>query len=395
MIRTISRRIPLFTRRACNYSVHQRILGLSDLCCDPKYANNVAIIDKQNNLTLTYGELNTVSANLAVVLSKSFGNTTEGSVGAFNKSSVSCVVTMLAAWKLGKIFVPLSVSHSESEINHIVTDSKVAVICASSQEHINEDFLNHCTRPIIDTQDIYKASASLTQKSAEDEALFKKYLTGADSAQNGSITGEHGALTIYTSGTTGRPKGVLHTHNSLYHMTTALVDSWKYTSQDRILHFLPLYHVHGLVNKLLCVLKAGGTVEFLPSAAGPVVWKRFAEEERTFQRNLAAPNSAFKPVTLLMAVPTVYARMLEGIPKEDPADIADAVKALKRLRLMVCGSAALPDNILLNWEKLTGYKLLERYGMTELGMALSNPYEGERRQGIISPVFLSLLSFPT
>jgi len=80
-------------------------------------------------------------------------------------------------------------------------------------------------------------------------------------------------------------------------------------------------------------------------------------------------------------VPTVYARMLEGISKEDPSDIADAVSALKRLRLMVCGSAALPDNILLSWEKLTGYKLLERYGMTELGMALSNPYQGERRQG--------------
>lgn len=113
------------------------------------------------------------------------------------------------------------------------------------------------------------------------------------------------------------------------------------------------------------------------------MWKRFAEEERTFQRNLIAPDSSYKPLTLLMAVPTVYARMLEGITKEDPRDIADAVEALKRLRLMVCGSAALPDNILLKWEKLTGYKLLERYGMTELGMALSNPYEGERRQGYV------------
>jgi malonyl-CoA/methylmalonyl-CoA synthetase len=85
-----------------------------------------------------------------------------------------------------------------------------------------------------------------------------------------------------------------------------------------------------------------------------------------------------------MAVPTIYARMLESaneLKSHDPQALKEAVAALKRMRLMVCGSAALPDNVLKSWKQLTGYTLLERYGMTEIGMALSNPYEGERRQG--------------
>jgi acyl-CoA synthetase (AMP-forming)/AMP-acid ligase II len=148
------------------------------------------------------------------------------------------------------------------------------------------------------------------------------------------------------------------------------------------------------VNKLLCVLYAGGTVEFTGTAAAPILWERLALEEQLYQAHKKGATAStrdknkggddYKPLTLFMAVPTIYARMLESaneLKSHDPKTLKEAVAALKRMRLMVCGSAALPDNVLKSWKQLTGYTLLERYGMTEIGMALSNPYEGERRQG--------------
>jgi len=195
----------------------------------------------------------------------------------------------------------------------------------------------------------------------ETDDIIMSYLN-RDNVAAGSITGDSsyesapddGSLVIYTSGTTGLPKGVLHTHRSLHAMVTALVTAWEYSERDRILHFLPLHHVHGLVNKLLCVLYVGGTVEFLPSASPAVVWDRLRKEELLHMSHSEAQNDtstrravdavmpggstvAFKPLTLLMGVPTVYARLLEHantVATDDP-DIPLAVAALSRFRLMV------------------------------------------------------------
>jgi len=195
---------------------------------------------------------------------------------------------------------------------------------------------------------------------------------------------QDGALVLYTSGTTGRPKGVLHTRAGLQSSIQALSQAWEYSDKDRILHFLPLHHLHGVLNKLLCIMWAGGTIEFSKSSNTVQIWKRLAKEINENNK-----------LTVFMAVPTVYARMLEDVRKIKSneidinsnvltsSDIEKAVIAMKKMRLMACGSAALPDPIMDQWLELSGHILLERYGMTELGMVLSNPYKGIRRKGFV------------
>lgn len=148
---------------------------------------------------------------------------------------------------------------------------------------------------------------------------------------------QENALVIYTSGTTGRPKGVVHTHSSLQHMTISVTSAWQYSHNDKILHFLPLYHVHGLLNKLLCVLHVGGTVEFMKSAQAALLWQRLAQEtirsDRQQDQELKQQQAELQhhhnhhhhhhhshenpqnqdKLTMFMAVPTVYAKMLEFV----------------------------------------------------------------------------------
>ena len=134
---------------------------------------------------------------------------------------------------------------------------------------------------------------------------------------------------------------------------------------------MPLHHVHGVVNKLLCALWSGATVEFSLSGASPaVLWKRLGD--------LSAPE-----LSLFMAVPTVYSRLLEGFESLNDDEKKAALQGVAKLRLMVSGSAACPAPLMERWERLTGHNLLERYGMTEIGMALSNPYRGDRQPGMV------------
>jgi malonyl-CoA/methylmalonyl-CoA synthetase len=213
-----------------------------------------------------------------------------------------------------------------------------------------------------------------------------KSSTTTTTTRTGKVDGHHqdGALVLYTSGTTGRPKGVLHTRAGLESAIQALAQSWEYSDKDRILHFLPLHHLHGVLNKLLCIMWAGGTIEFAKSANTIQIWKRLAKD------------TGNDMLTVFMAVPTVYARMLEDVRKMktnekmnevtnalSPSEVERAVVAMKKMRLMACGSAALPDPIMDQWLTLSGHVLLERYGMTEIGMALSNPYKGLRRKGYV------------
>jgi acyl-CoA synthetase (AMP-forming)/AMP-acid ligase II len=393
MIRSVRIRCGLLKPAASRFSAalpkqHLSSLQFSDVLSRPTIANSVALEDRTRDIQLTYAQLNDISSKLASKMAAEDLRKPFSAVGAFNKPSVSFVISMLAAWKLGKVFVPLSTTHTENELGYFIEDSKVGLVCCASKDMVNAPFLASLNLPLLETDSAMRAIGAKSLDATEREAL-KPFLRGADST-SGSVKGDTPALVIYTSGTTGRPKGVLHTHSSIYNMTTSLVQSWQYTEHDKILHFLPLYHVHGLVNKLLCMLYSGATVEFTGSAAAPTLWKRLAQEEHDYQSHVRdaqhGATATYKPVSLFMAVPTVYARLLESSyeMRHDPVQaetLAAGVRALKRMRLMVCGSAALPDNVLQNWQKLTGYKLLERYGMTEIGMALSNPYEGERRQG--------------
>jgi malonyl-CoA/methylmalonyl-CoA synthetase len=175
------------------------------------------------------------------------------------------------------------------------------------------------------------------------------------------------ALVLYTSGTTGRPKGAVHTHGSLAAQVGSLTEAWEWSADDAVPNVLPLHHTHGLVNVTLCALANGARVEMLAGFEAEGCWRRLEEGG----------------LTLFMAVPTVYAKLAAAWDASDHATCARRSEACRRLRLMVSGSAALPVPLFNRWEELSGHRLLERYGMTEIGMALSNPLRGDRIPGTV------------
>jgi malonyl-CoA/methylmalonyl-CoA synthetase len=175
------------------------------------------------------------------------------------------------------------------------------------------------------------------------------------------------AMMVYTSGTTGRPKGVVTTHANLESQVASLVEAWGWGPDDRIVLVLPLHHVHGIVNVLMCALWSGAVCEMLPGFDPAAVWDRLASGEPT----------------LFMAVPTIYRKLIATWEAAGSDRQRRWSAGAARLRLMVSGSAALPVQTLARWREITGQTLLERYGMTEIGMALSNPLHGTRRAGSV------------
>jgi malonyl-CoA/methylmalonyl-CoA synthetase len=166
------------------------------------------------------------------------------------------------------------------------------------------------------------------------------------------------AVICYTSGTTGRSKGAVISHGNLVENMLALQQTWRWTEQDILLHILPLFHVHGLMVALHGSLNAGATC---------VMHKKF-DPGRTW-RTLAR-----RRCTLLMGVPTMYQRLVNQWPGLSPAP------DLSAMRVFISGSAPLPDRLFNTFEQLTGYRILERYGMTETGMIASNPYDPRERK---------------
>jgi malonyl-CoA/methylmalonyl-CoA synthetase len=161
---------------------------------------------------------------------------------------------------------------------------------------------------------------------------------------------------VYTSGTTGRPKGVVHTHSTLAAQVRGLVEAWAWSADDRILLVLPLHHVHGIVNVTLCSLWSGACCEAPGGFDALATWSRLASGD----------------LTLFMAVPTIYTRLISAWNDAPAPERQRWSAGAAQLRLMVSGSAALPVSTLEQWREITGHMLLERYGMTEIGMALSN-----------------------
>jgi len=160
---------------------------------------------------------------------------------------------------------------------------------------------------------------------------------------------------------------VVTTHENITAQITALVGAWRWSADDRILLCLPLHHVHGIVNVVSCALWSGAICEMLPRFDADAVWARIASGSQT----------------LFMAVPTIYLKLISAWEAASPQRRAVFSQSCSRLRLMVSGSAALPVSTLNRWKEISGHTLLERYGMTEIGMALSNPLDGERVAGSV------------
>nr|POF24737.1 acyl-coa synthetase family member 3, mitochondrial [Quercus suber] len=274
------------------------------------------------------------------------------------ENSYDYVVTLLACLASNAIAVPLAPSFPPSELRYNINHSEALVLLSSPKfARLAEEVLKEG----IETKVVGHAMEKIT-----------KGATGEDPVQfRGDASNAEGGLMLYTSGTTARPKGVLLPTNVLVAQAKSLVEAWKYTSQDRLLHVLPLHHIHGTVNALLTPLLAGSTIEFMFPFNVDAVWKRFAAPFMPTPSQNVHERAA---ITFFTVVPTIWARMLQSEPKL-PSDIKTASqKAIKRenLRLNISGSAALPTPTKQAWSDLSsGNILLERYGMTEVGMALS------------------------
>ncbi|XP_057489506.1 uncharacterized protein LOC130775420 [Actinidia eriantha] len=160
-----------------------------------------------------------------------------------------------------------------------------------------------------------------------------------------------------------------------------LANAWEYTSADQFLHCLPLHHVHGLFNALLAPLYAGSTVEFMPKFSVRGIWQRWRE---SYPEDGTKAEGA---ISVFTGVPTIYTQLIQGYEAMDPELKEASASATSKLRLMMCGSSALPYPVMQQWKTITGHRLLERYGMTEFVMALSNPLKGNRKGGTVGKPF--------
>ncbi|MBX0326136.1 acyl-CoA synthetase [Oscillochloris sp. ZM17-4] len=180
------------------------------------------------------------------------------------------------------------------------------------------------------------------------------------------------AILAYTSGTTGRSKGAMLTHSNLVSNSAAVTSAWGWTERDRLLLTLPLFHIHGLGVGVHGTLLAGASMDLRP---------RFDPDE-------ALAALADGTITMFFGVPTIYGRLLHVAPREESAERSGHFsRRLSSLRLFVSGSAALPPQVFEEFRNTFGHAILERYGMTETVMNLTNPYAGERRPGTVGGPF--------
>lgn len=294
----------------------------------------------------TYWDLLDTSAQIATKLLDKVEDLQEQRVAFLIPSGFQYVATQWGIWRAGGIAVPLCVSHPKPELEYVIADSGASIVIA------HPDF-EAVLRPIAQERNL---RFILTSETLPEAA---RLLPEIDIARR--------ALILYTSGTTGKPKGVVTTHQNIQAQVTSLISAWGWTGSDRILHVLPLHHIHGIINVLTCALWAGAECHMLAKFDAQKVWHRISDGD----------------LTLFMAVPTIYVKLIAAWEAADSNRQKSMSDGCAKMRLMVSGSAALPVQVLEKWKNISGHFLLERYGMTEIGMALSNPLHGERFAGYV------------
>ncbi|XP_066290062.1 malonate--CoA ligase ACSF3, mitochondrial-like [Branchiostoma lanceolatum] len=344
-----------------------------------KYADRTAIIDR--NGSHSYLDLLQQSCLLSQKISSVLGasDDVKGERIAFLcPNDVSYVISQWSAWISGGVAVPLCKTHPVPELEYVLSDSQASVLLYT------EDYADKAAIVAENTnikvlqlrRENYIQKENEDMKTKVDECVDILLDLGSRSWK------DRDAMIVYTSGTTGRPKGVLTTHKNLQAQVEAMVETWEWSPTDVLLHVLPLHHVHGIVNCLVTPLWAGAMVTMMEQFSAENAWKALLSASLLSQWS----DSVSPRMNVFMAVPTVYAKMIEHYDKHyTKPRVRDYVKAVcrEKVRLMVSGSAALPQPIMERWEEITGHWLLERYGMTEIGMALTNPLHGDRRPGTV------------
>ncbi|XP_054276873.1 malonate--CoA ligase ACSF3, mitochondrial-like [Macrosteles quadrilineatus] len=294
-------------------------------------------------------------------------------------NDASYVVTQWACWIGGQTAVPLSRHFPPPMMEYFVNDCDAKLIVTTPQYSKTMTQLAEKTnKRLVVLDDVFRIEA-MAQKSENEDNIVHSDINGLrnDLSAENKHNNDKAALILYTSGSTGPPKGVVLTHRNLQAQVSSQVEAWQWTSGDVVLHSLPLHHIHGVVNALLTPFMVGAKC-VMHSAFNPSeVWNEF----------LGKKEGSTDRISVFMGVPTMYINLLneydQSLTKNER--MVEYVKATcsEKIRLMVSGSAPLPSQVFDWWQMVTGHEILERYGMTEIGMALSNPLHGERKPGFV------------
>ncbi len=308
------------------------------------YLDKTAIVDSK--IEYTFSDLLQKSEEVAASLLEGNSDLNQKRVAFIISPGFEYAAVQWGIWRAGGIAVPLCITYPFPSLQYVIEDTKSEYLIVGSEY---EELLSPCK------QNSSIRFISLGEIKPNTTVNLPK------------IDKSRGAMILYTSGTTSLPKGVLTTHTNIEAQISTLVKAWKWTSSDYTIGILPLHHVHGIINVLSCALWSGATVQFLHPFSAEEVFGIF-EEGKT---------------SVFMAVPTIYFKLIaqfEVFPEERKRKLTNL---MEKFRLMVSGSAALPVSVMAKWKELSGHYLLERYGMTEIGMAISNPYHHDRKAGYI------------
>src|SRR5215211_371595 len=267
-------------------------------------------------------------------------------VAAQTEKSVPGLVLYLATVRAGAVYLPLNTAYTLNELEYFIGDAEPSLVVCDPSRADGIGAIAAKVRGKVETLGA-DGKGSLTVAAAKAGVEFNTVARGNDDL----------AAILYTSGTTGRSKGAMLTHDNLASNSLSLVDYWRFTKDDVLIHALPIYHTHGLFVASNVTLFARASMIFLPKFDPDLTIKLMAR------------------ATVLMGVPTFYTRLLQSP--------ALTKQSTKHMRLFISGSAPLLADTHREWADRTGHAVLERYGMTETNMNTSNPYDGERVPGAV------------
>jgi malonyl-CoA/methylmalonyl-CoA synthetase len=306
-------------------------------------------IETAGGEVIRYGDLLRETARLAAALGR-LGVEPGDRVAVQVEKSAEAILLYLATVRAGAIFLPLNTAYTLAELDYFLGDAEPKLVVSDPAKREGIAALAARHGGTVETLGA-DGRGSLMDKAAgvsdEEAADFIDVPRGPDDL----------AAILYTSGTTGRSKGAMLSHDNLLSNALTLVDYWRFTDKDVLLHALPIFHTHGLFVATNTLLAAGGAMIFLPKFDPDAVMRHLPR------------------ATSMMGVPTFYVRLLqhEGLTRA----------ATAHMRLFISGSAPLLADTHREWQERTGHAILERYGMTETNMNTSNPYDGDRVAGTV------------
>ena len=321
--------------------------NLSALCLDAVARPERVALEVPGGVCLSYAGLSDAAGRMANAL-QAAGVRRGDRVAAQVEKSAANLVLYLACLRAGAVYLPLNTAYTLSELAYFIGDAEPAMVVCDPAARAGVEELVTSQGARVETLD-EAGEGSLAELASGQASAF----------ETAAVRDDDIAAIVYTSGTTGRSKGAMLTHGNLASNARTLVQAWRFTPDDVLIHALPIYHVHGLFVGANVLLMAGGRMLFLPKF----------DADRVM--------AALPRATALMGVPTFYTRLLHrpDLTRETTAG----------MRLFVSGSAPLLAETHREWRAATGHAILERYGMTETGMNTSNPYDGERIAGTVGP----------